>query len=244
MMPIEQDPTSNSTTTPSINPHHHTANRGSDDSSPHAEPSASTRAISPCLEDDDLECPPPPHFSFSHGILRPIILKFEDVTYNITLSPTTESTCCLGNPEPKQTRIVLNGVSGIVRPGELLAMLGPSGSGKTTLLAALGGRLPGKISGSISYNGHPFSGSIKRKIGFVTQDDMLYPHLTVLETLTYAALLRLPKDLTRQEKMGQAEMVIMELGLGRCRNTMVGGALLRGISGGEEAGQYRAGDVG
>lgn len=235
MMPIEQDPTSN-TKSPSINPHHHTSNRSSDDCSPHGEPSASTKAISPCLEDDDFESPtpppPPPHFSVLHGSLRPIILKFEDVTYNITLPPTTESACCLG-PDPKQTRIVLNGVSGIVCPGELLAMLGPSGSGKTTLLTALGGRLPGKITGSVSYNGHPFSGSIKRKIGFVTQDDVLYPHLTVLETLTYAALLRLPKGLTRQEKMGQAEMVIMELGLVRCRNTMVGGPLLRGISGGE-----------
>lgn len=112
-------------------------------------------------------------------------------------------------------------------------MLGPSGSGKTTLLTALAGRLPGKISGNITYNGLPFSSSMKRKTGFVAQDDVLYPHLTVIETLTYSALLRLPKKLTREEKIEQAEMVIKELGLTRCTNNIVGGPLLRGISGGE-----------
>ncbi|KAL2505600.1 ABC transporter G family member 21 [Abeliophyllum distichum] len=62
---------------------------------------------------------------------------------------------------------------------------------------------------------------------------MLYPHLTVLETLTYAALLRLPNKLTRQEKTEHAEFIIIELGLTTCRNSMVGGSLFRGISGGE-----------
>ncbi|KAE8661388.1 ABC transporter G family member 21 [Hibiscus syriacus] len=112
-------------------------------------------------------------------------------------------------------------------------MLGPSGSGKTTLLTALGGRLTGKFSGTITYNGRPFSSSVKRRIGFVAQDDVLYPHLTVLETLTYAALLKLPKKLTTQEKIEQVELILVELGLARCRNNVVGGPLLRGLSGGE-----------
>lgn len=112
-------------------------------------------------------------------------------------------------------------------------MLGPSGSGKTTLLTALGGRLPGKITGKVTYNGQHFSSSMKHNTGFVTQDDVLYPHLTVLETLTYTALLRLPKQLSKQEKKEQAETVMEELGLTRCRDSVVGGPLLRGVSGGE-----------
>lgn len=158
-------------------------------------------------------------------------MQFEDVSYSIGLKSTGGA--CLSSSHAKPIRSVLNGVSGIVRPGELLAMLGPSGSGKTTLLTALAGRLPGKISGSITYNGQPFSSAMKRKAGFVSQDDILYPHLTVLETLTYAAFLRLPKNLTKKEKIEQAELIIMELGLIRCRNSMVGGPLVRGISGGE-----------
>lgn len=145
---------------------------------------------------------------------------------------TSRGSCC-SSSKPKLTRTIVNSVSGTVRPGELLAMLGPSGSGKTTLLTALAGRLPGKISGTIRYNGQAFSSSMKRKTGFVTQEDVLYPHLTVLETLTYAALLKLPSTLTKKEKMEQAELIIMELGLTRCRNSIIGGPLLRGISGGE-----------
>lgn len=53
------------------------------------------------------------------------------------------------------------------------------------------------------------------RIGFVTQDDVLFPHLTVRETLTYAAQLRLPKTLTKQQKEKRATDVIYELGLER-----------------------------
>ncbi|XP_031273677.1 ABC transporter G family member 21 isoform X1 [Pistacia vera] len=201
----------------------------------HAEPSISANNVSPCSEDpisDQRQEATPARFSILRESLGPVTLKFEDVAYNIKLTTSKGSNCFASN-QPKATRIVLNGVSGIVRPGELLAMLGPSGSGKTTLLTALAGRLPGKLSGTITYNGQPFSSSMKRKTGFVTQDDVLYPHLTVLETLTYAALLRLPKKLSREEKIEQAELVIVELGLTRCRNNVVGGPLFRGISGGE-----------
>ncbi|XP_076921449.1 ABC transporter G family member 21-like [Bidens hawaiensis] len=173
----------------------------------------------------------PSQLPFLRKSLRPITLKFQDVAYTITLQSGEEH--CFTSHESNRTRPVLNGVSGVVRPGELLAMLGPSGSGKTTLLTALGGRLPGKISGSITYNGQTFSSSVKRKIGFVTQDDVLYQHLTVLETLTYAAMLRLPKNLSHEEKVEQAELIITELGLTRCRYSIVGGPLIRGVSGGE-----------
>ncbi|OIV89571.1 hypothetical protein TanjilG_19248 [Lupinus angustifolius] len=176
----------------------------------------------------------PARFSILHQSLRPVTLKFEDVSYSITLQ-SQKNKGCISWQDPKPTKKVLSGVTGIACPGELTAMLGPSGSGKTTLLTALAGRLTGKVTGTIKYNGNPNSNSLKRKIGFVSQEDVLYPHLTVLETLIYAALLRLPKTLTREEKMQHVDMVITELGLTRCRNSPVGGgmALFRGISGGE-----------
>lgn len=157
------------------------------------------------------------------------------MSYSVTLTNQKRNGCGGLGRETKVTRKVLSGVTGIASPGELTAMLGPSGSGKTTLLTALAGRLAGKLSGSITYNGNPDFRCMKRRIGFVSQDDVVYPHLTVLETLTYAALLRLPNTLTREEKVGHAERVISELGLTRCRNSPVGGRMgrFRGISGGE-----------
>ncbi|BAT98899.1 hypothetical protein LR48_Vigan06g159700 [Vigna angularis] len=175
----------------------------------------------------------PPRFSVLRQSLPPVTLKFEDVTYSITFE--RDKNGCVSSPKQKHKRTVLNGVTGMVGPGEVMAMLGPSGSGKTTLLTALAGRLTGKLSGAVTYNNHPFSSSMRRNIGFVSQEDVLYPHLTVIETLTYAAMLKLPRSLTREEKMDQAEMIIQELGLSRCRNNLVGGgaAVFRGISGGE-----------
>ncbi|XP_023511452.1 ABC transporter G family member 21-like [Cucurbita pepo subsp. pepo] len=164
-------------------------------------------------------------------LLQSITLKFEDVEYSVELR-SPKATCFGSNGAPI-TRTILNGATGMVRPGEVLAMLGPSGSGKTTLLTALAGRLSGNITGNITYNGNPFCGSIKRNIGFVPQDDLFYAHLTVVETLTYAAMLRLPKTLTKAEKLEQVEMVINEMGLSKCRNVWIGSPLLRGISGGE-----------
>ncbi|XP_047339230.1 ABC transporter G family member 14-like [Impatiens glandulifera] len=165
--------------------------------------------------------------------LFPILLKFEEVVYKVKLDKT-KGVCYGTNAGTSSDKTILNGLSGMVCPGELLAMLGPSGSGKTTLLTALGGRLTGKLSGKITYNGLPFSGAIKRRTGFVAQYDVLYPHLTVFETLFFTALLRLPNTLTDDEKVQHVEKVIGELGLGKCRNSMIGGPLFRGISGGEK----------
>nr|XP_043606319.1 ABC transporter G family member 21-like isoform X1 [Erigeron canadensis] len=174
---------------------------------------------------------PTSQFPLVRESLRPITLRFEDLAYTIRSQSGDDHGS--SSQTSNTTRTLLSGVSGVVRPGELLAMMGPSGSGKTTLLTALAGRLPGKLSGTITYSGQPFTNSIKRKTGFVTQDDVLYQHLTVIETLTYAALLRLPKSLSQQEKVKQAELIINELGLTKCRDSIVGGPLIRGVSGGE-----------
>ncbi|KAK4491362.1 hypothetical protein RD792_002099 [Penstemon davidsonii] len=160
-----------------------------------------------------------------------MMMQFEDVIYNIKIG---QGGTFLKKKEKTHEKFILKGITGIVRPGEMLAMLGPSGSGKTTLLTALGGRLPGgHLTGTITYNNKPFSNAMKRNTGFVTQDDVLYPHLTVTETLVYTALLRLPRTLTKEQKTQHAEAVITQLGLSRCKDIIIGGGLLRGISGGE-----------
>ncbi|XP_062006232.1 ABC transporter G family member 22 isoform X3 [Rosa rugosa] len=152
------------------------------------------------------------------------ISMFTDVTYKVILK----------GMRTNEEKDILNGITGSVNPGEVLALMGPSGSGKTTLLNLLGGRIArGNVSGSINYNDQTYSKYLKRRIGFVTQDDVLFPHLTVKETLTYAALLQLPKTLTKEQKKKRAVDVIYELGLERCQDTMIGGSFVRGVSGGE-----------
>ncbi|XP_068635396.1 ABC transporter G family member 22-like [Aristolochia californica] len=154
----------------------------------------------------------------------PIYLKFTDVKYKVILKSVRATV----------EKDILHGITGSASPGEVLALMGPSGCGKTTLLNLLSGRSSDPaMSGSITYNDQPYSKVLKRSIGFVTQDDVLFPHLTVKETLTYAALLRLPKTLSKQQKQERAMDVICELGLERCQDTKIGGSFVRGVSGGE-----------
>lgn len=134
----------------------------------------------------------------------------------------------------KYNKILYN-VHGLVEPKEVLALMGPSGSGKTTLINILGARSTKqvKIKGLVSFNGEKLDKSMKRKIGFVMQDDLLYQSLTVFETLYYAAMLRLPSTMTRDKKLERIDNVIKALKLEKCRNTIIGGFFRRGVSGGE-----------
>ncbi|KAJ7562973.1 hypothetical protein O6H91_03G091200 [Diphasiastrum complanatum] len=167
----------------------------------------------------------------SHSSPLPVYLKFEDVKYKILLKPKHKISWRFVKPAivvPTEKEI-LNGVSGSVAPGEVLAIMGPSGCGKTTLLNVFGGRVSqANVTGSVTYNELPYNKSLRRRIGFVAQDDVLYPHLTVTETLMYAALLRLPNSYTKQQKIQRAEEITIQLGLERCRDTIIGGRFLRG----------------
>ncbi|KAH9650846.1 ABC transporter G family member 9 [Citrus sinensis] len=158
---------------------------------------------------------------------HPVTLKFEDIVYKIKMKKGF-----YGSNKKIEEKAILKGITGMVKPGEMLAMLGPSGCGKTTLLTALGGRL-GRINGRITYNGKPFSNQMTRNTGFVTQEDVLSPYLTVTETMVFTALLQLPNSFTEKEKIKCAEAVMTELGLSECKNSLIGGPLTRGVSGGE-----------
>ena len=74
----------------------------------------------------------------------------------------------------------------------------------------------------------------KSQVGYVTQTDFLLPFLTARETLGYAAELRLPHTIPREERHRRVDDVIMELGLKECADTLVGNEHARGISGGEK----------
>ena len=148
-----------------------------------------------------------------------------------------------GIPEPtivsrggKAYKQVLQGNSGYVRPKEMVAIMGPSGSGKTSLLNVLSQRtsLSGGsyVDGEVCVNGRALQAGDFGKIGaFVQQDDVLVQTFTPKELLTFAARIR--TNLTAEFIALRVNKIIKRLGLENCEDTVVGGFLRKGISGGE-----------
>ncbi|KAH9992457.1 hypothetical protein BJV77DRAFT_1060460 [Russula vinacea] len=133
-------------------------------------------------------------------------------------------------------KIILDGISGRVEPGQLLGILGPSGAGKTTLIEVLANKnKTGYTSGSVRFPSDPSRERRPPRIGFVPQQDVLPAMLTVNEALLFAARLRLPEYVTDAEKRQRVDDVIEQLGLSHVRDSRIGGrsSLARGISGGE-----------
>lgn len=137
---------------------------------------------------------------------------------------------------------ILKPITANFDPGVLNVIMGPSGSGKTSLLNAIAGRMHSsvltkyKTQGKMLFNGaSPSDGVVRAICAYVCQDDdSLLPYLTVRENLHFAAGLRLPTHLTKQEKIRRAESVMLKLGLRDCADNLVGSDLVKGISGGEK----------
>eukprot|EP01100_Stratorugosa_tubuloviscum_P002234 TRINITY_DN1509_c2_g1_i1.p1 TRINITY_DN1509_c2_g1~~TRINITY_DN1509_c2_g1_i1.p1 ORF type:complete len:639 (-),score=286.02 TRINITY_DN1509_c2_g1_i1:94-2010(-) len=151
----------------------------------------------------------------------------------VTLSMVNLSYSILVKGEGIKT--LLHKISGAVQPGQLLAIMGPSGAGKSTLLDVLACRKTlGTIEGQILVNGEKQTSKFKRISGYVTQDDCLLPTLTVRETLSFYANLKLPKTIPQEEKDEKVERIIEDLRLTKVANSQVGSSDFRGLSGGEK----------
>lgn len=131
------------------------------------------------------------------------------------------------NPnKPKPPIIsILKSVSFVARSSEILAVVGPSGTGKSTLLRIISGRVRDQDFDpkSISLNGCAVTSpsQLKKKCGFVAQEDDLLPLLTVKETLMFSAKFRL-KEMTSQEREERVEILMQELGLAHVADSFVG----------------------
>eukprot|EP00644_Phytophthora_capsici_P012747 jgi/Phyca11/21930/fgenesh1_pg.PHYCAscaffold_232_\ len=159
-------------------------------------------------------------------------------------------------------RNVLNQIDAVFEPGTITLVLGQPGSGKTTLMKVLSGQFPitknVTIQGDIEYNGLSWKKllpKLPQLSAYVPQTDTHFPSLSVQETLEFAhaccteefastrgkELLSNGTPEQNQEALRMVEalykhypdVVIEQLGLETCRNTVIGNALKRGVSGGE-----------
>ena len=132
----------------------------------------------------------------------------------------------LGNPEP---------ITGTMDPGMMIALMGSSGAGKSTLMDVISKRkTQGAVEGLVLFDGHvPGGGEVSRDTGYVEQRDSLWGFFSVTEMLLYTARLKMPDKYTLQQKTDRVFEVIDQLGLTKSKDTKIGGAMVRGVSGGE-----------
>ncbi|CAL4953778.1 unnamed protein product [Urochloa decumbens] len=163
-----------------------------------------------------------------HGGGRPSLLPLQRRPDRVTAAAAADA-------HAPRTRALLDNISGEARDGEILAVMGASGSGKSTLIDALADRISrGALKGGVTLNGEPLTGHILKSISaYVMQDDLLFPMLTVAETLSFAAEFRLPRALSAAKKRARVQALIDQLGLRAAANTIIGDEGHRGVSGGE-----------
>ena len=132
--------------------------------------------------------------------------------------------------------IILDSISGCVKPGQVLAIMGASGAGKSTFLDILARkRKRGMVSGTTLVNGREVPDEMFKKVmGFVDQEDTLMSTLTVYETVLYSALLRLPREMSLEAKKFRTMETMNELGILGIKDSRIGDSGRRSISGGEK----------
>ncbi|XP_009796484.1 ABC transporter G family member 1-like [Nicotiana tabacum] len=181
----------------------------------------------------------------------PFVLSFNNLTYSVKVPrkmtfptifrrPVAGTAAATGDPVAGEnlftrTKVLLDNISGEARDGEIVAVLGASGSGKSTLIDGLANRIAKEsLKGTITLNGEPLDSRLLKVISaYVMQDDLLYPMLTVEETLMFAAEFRLPRTLSKSKKKMRVQALIDQLGLRNAAKTIIGDEGHRGVSGGE-----------
>ena len=111
---------------------------------------------------------------------------------------------------------VLQNINLEIKKGEVVSVIGPSGSGKSTLLRCVN-LLEQPTEGKIFVNGYELTApkanvtKAREKIGMVFQHFHLFPHLTVLENITYAPIK--VKQLSKQEAQAKGPELLKRVGL-------------------------------
>ena len=139
---------------------------------------------------------------------------------------------------------ILKPMEGLLKKGTVTVVLGRPGAGCTTLLKTIASHTHGfhvAKESVVSYDGMKPSQICNNYRGDVTysaESDTHFPHLTVGQTLTFAAKLRAPKNrpvgISRDDfAEGLTQVYMAMYGLSHTYNTKVGNNFIRGVSGGE-----------
>jgi len=110
-------------------------------------------------------------------------------------------------------RLVLSDINLVAEVGQILCLIGPSGSGKTTLLRLIAG-FESLRKGSISLDSKLLASEDislppeERSIGFVFQENVLFPHLTVSENIGFGL-----SSMSRNDRSKIVDLLLSDMGM-------------------------------
>ncbi|KAB7507313.1 ATP-binding cassette sub-family G member 1 [Armadillidium nasatum] len=147
----------------------------------------------------------------------PVDIEFQDITF------------CVSEGRNKGFKKILKNVSGKFRSGHMTAILGHSGAGKSTLMNITAGYRYSNVGGTILVNGRERDLRRFRKMAcYIMQNDHLHAHLTVRESMSVSANLKLGNKMKRSEKEEIIREILDTLNLTDCIDTRA-----NSLSGGE-----------
>lgn len=169
---------------------------------------------------------------------KDLLAIFEDVLFRWPLALVRKTTR-RSNP---QTRKLIQDAVGVVPPGETLLVLGRPGAGCSTLLRVLANQRDPfvAVDGDVQYGGicaSEMRENYGSEIVYNGEDDLHFPTLSVANTMAFALKLRKPKRLQDESDdhfaLRMTDKILDALNIGHTKNTIVGNAYVRGLSGGE-----------
>ncbi|ETM41592.1 hypothetical protein L914_12646, partial [Phytophthora nicotianae] len=198
------------------------------------------------------------HLSLSADI---VVVDDNSSKHELPTIPNDLKKMFVGPKKRTVRKEILKDISGVFKPGKITLLLGQPGSGKSALMKMLSGRFPIEknitVEGDVTFNNVPREEVIEtlpQLVSYVNQRDKHFPTLTVKETLEFAHKFSGGEFIRRGEELlskgsekenlealeatkayfnHYPEIVIQQLGLQNCQDTIVGDAMLRGVSGGE-----------
>lgn len=140
-------------------------------------------------------------------------------------------------------KTILDNSHGCVKPGEMLLVLGRPGSGCTTLLNVLSNNRRGyeEVIGDVTFGNMPAKEADKYRGQIImnSEEEIMFPSLTVGDTVAFAARMKtpyhLPPGIKTAEEYAQFnnDFLLRSVGISHTTSTKVGDAYVRGVSGGE-----------